>query len=828
MEIPVHKKQTAEFSDVDINRARDRLRSGRALLFIGAGFSLETKNVDGKSPPDAKHLAHEIARLSGMPDDDDLKYVSDRFLQYGDPQDLIRLLTRLYTVKDVTPAHSIITGASWRRIYTTNYDNSVELSARLAGSPYHGITIADAPSEYASRENICIHINGSIDRLTAETINAEFKLSRSSYVSSDSFLESSWHYIFKKDLEWCSGIFFVGYSLYDMEVEKLLYESPEFKEKTFFVLGESPTEKEIFTLSKYGCVLPIGVKGLARLIKEIEYSGESDEFWLDAFVEKKITESEEEITDSEIWDFLLHGRINKSHIDLAITGIQEKKYLVVRHDVAAVAQHLMDGQSVVVHSEFGNGKSVFLDEVASYLTIHGIQVFIFTDEDGDYIADIDKIIKANVSAVLVVDGYTKQADLIKYYSENPSPRICLLLSDRTYAYEHSSGWLATNLPTCVEYNIDLLTDDECKEVAAIVENLGKWDFAAGLSKDRKASIICKENNRQISHVLLVLFDAPQIRDRISHLLSPLFVNEKEKNTVFAICLLEVMDFPRTKSLISEVAGNNEIYSVRLWKNAEFRQLFTPRGEKIETKSSVFSLHLLRKHLSSSYITDRLLMSITHFNNVQDGGFVQKEIFKSLMRFSFIERLLPEENKRNSLVKFYEELKVRIPWLTKSPHYWLQYAMARMTFHELDKAEAYLKQAYAIAANKEGYDTSYLDAQQGRLYLLRSLENRDPASSYEQFANAHRILSPLDNNVYKFRQVLAYEKIYLTKYPAFSKRNKVNFEHACKKMLDDTYIPVNNFQNIKGESVTSDCKNTLEKILDEIKQARRNITNKDRS
>jgi hypothetical protein len=781
------------------------------LLFTGAGFSFNTVNVDDVPPPDSKGLALQISKLAGIPEDDDLKYVSDYYLKHSDSQALIGLLTRLYTIKNTTAAHSKVSSACWRRIYTTNYDNTVELSARSEGVACIGVTTADSPNEYVKRKNICVHINGSIDRLTTDSLDSDFKLSRSSYASSESFIESSWHYSFKRDLEWCSGIFFVGYSLYDIEIEKLLHETPEYKDKTFFIIGENPTPKEIFILSKYGTVLPISVAGFSKIIESVDYTKSTREFWLDSSVEREISETEAEISDNEIWDFLLYGRLSSSHIDFALTGQQGKPYLVVREDVSRVAQYLMGGKPVVVHSEFGNGKTVFLNEVASYLTMNGRKAFLFNDEDGDYISDIDKIAALGTKAVLIVDGYTKHSDLISYYATVQSPLLSILMSDRTYAHERSSSWLVTKLPSCLEYGVDILTDAECEHISAVVKNIGKWE---------RPEAICKDNDRQISHILLSVFDAPQIRDRISTLTSKLFRERKIKDTVFAICLLEVMNFPRSKSLISEVAGNDEIYSAALVEDKVFQQLFMPHSGNIELRSSLFAIHVIKHHLSPSYITDKLLASAAHFNGVQDGSYVQKEIFKSLMRFSFIERLLPNENKRNSLVKFYDELKIKVGWLTSSPHYWLQYAMARMTFRELDKAEAYLKQAYDIAGKKDNYDTSYLDAQQARLYLLIALEQSDSGLAYELFSNANRLLVTLDNDTYKFRQVLSYEDIHRTSYPGFSNKQKVAFEHACNKMLGDASNPVATFQSIRGESIISQCKAVLERIKEEIVGTRR--------
>ena len=57
-----------------------------------------------------------------------------------------------------------------------------------------------------------------------------------------------------------------------------------------------------------------------------------------------------------------------------------------------------------------------------------------------------------------------------------------------------------------------------------------------------------------------------------------------------------------------------------------------------------------------------------YNGLKNNGRIEQELFKSLLRFSFAERLLPEKGKLNSLSKYYEELKVRVGWLKFNPHF----------------------------------------------------------------------------------------------------------------------------------------------------------------
>ena len=225
------------------------INTGRAILFVGAGFSSGCKNVLQKTPPMAKELAKLISNKGGFDEDDDLTYVSDYFLNHRNKSDLLQLLKENYTIANSGEFHGDISLMNWKRIYTTNYDNSIEKSAEDLKKIIYSLSIDDNPNEFFRKRNCCVHINGSISSVSEDDLNTRFKLTRTSYVSPDSFVDSPWYYYFKKDLEQSSAIIFIGYSLYDIDIEKILFSSPTLKEKTYFIIGEAPSTKETYVVT---------------------------------------------------------------------------------------------------------------------------------------------------------------------------------------------------------------------------------------------------------------------------------------------------------------------------------------------------------------------------------------------------------------------------------------------------------------------------------------------------------------------------------------------------------------------------------------------------
>ena len=793
------------------------INTGRAILFTGAGFSVGCKNVLQETPPRAKELAKIISRRGEFDVDDDLTYVSDYFLTHKNKSDLLELLKETFTIEKNGQEHSKISSLDWKRIYTTNYDDAIEKSANDCHKIIYSLTIDDDPKEFYKKRNCCIHINGSISSVSENDLDSKFKLTRTSYVSPDSFVNSSWYYYFKKDLEQCSAIVFIGYSLYDIDIEKILFSSPILKKKTYFIIEKNPPKKLSYLLSKYGQVLPLGIDGFANEIpNDYNLPKKETEFWLDSFEKYILQDKKESTSDDQILNFILYGTLENEYIDGAITAEQSKPCLIVRKCLDEIEDLIKSNKYLAIVSDFGNGKSIILQEAMATLSILGYQVFFLQNSDGDYSSDIEKINNQDGEPILVIDDYSLNLDILLYISNFNPNKIRVIFSDRSNNHDRLRKLLIDEGFKFYEISVDILAREEIEHFVKIIDNLGYWGDKANWALDRKIEHIINVDRSQISHILLNLFNSPQIKKRIDSLISHIVDDKEYKATIFSICLLEILNLPRSSSLISEVAATDLIYSSELRNNNYFNQLFQLKDNKVVSKSSLFSISLLNNFFSSTYITDRLLDLAEKYNGLKAHGIIEQELFKSLLRFSFAERLLPEKGKLNSLVKYYEELKVRVGWLKFDPHFWLQYGMARMNYGQLEKAQSNLDEAYVLSSSRQNYDTSYLDTQQARLYILQSIEKSDGNVIWELFQKAHNMLSALEDDIYKYRQVAAYKKFYEKKYSALPKSSKNLFKNAVLKMKKSIETsPYFHLDDVYADYSISSCHRFLNDILEDI-------------
>jgi hypothetical protein len=776
-------------TEVLLEDVMGRISTGKAILFTGAGFSIGMKNSKGEEPPRASDLSSLISQLGDFEDDGDLRYVADYYIEKCDRSKLVNLLRSRYTLVEAGESQRTICRATWRRIYTTNYDNSIELAAsivRQTDNFIESITLAMEPKEYAKRDNLCIHINGSINFLNEAALGSSFKLSDSSYLA-DSFIESAWYRTFKSDLERCSAIVFVGYSLYDIEIQKILFTNPTFKEKTFFIVAENNTTKLEFTLSKFGNILPIGIENFANYLSsylEQEQHSEVNEQSYEAFEQYSLLDQYKPISDSEINRFLLNGDLERCHIDNAISSIQTLPCLIVRDSLEKVYSFLRESHHVVIISEFGNGKTIFARELMSYLTISGKKLFYLYDSEGKYCDDLDRFSRLSSEIFLIIEDYEKYLDIINYFGQLNPTNIRLILTARTKDHDRSRKKLQDCGLRPYEVHIDELTNKEVLQFIEIIDNASFWGELANYSSQRKHRIITRECRGQISLTLLKLFDAPQIKNRISAITREIFSEIALKDTAFAICLLEVLGLPLTFSLISDVSNRNDIYTTQLALNSHFQEFFPLSPEQVKSKSPILSMSLLRNHFSPSYIVEKLL-EIAEKCNDNKADSVSERLLNSLLRFSSVENIFPDSGKKSSLRNYYQGLKIKLTWLKTNPHYWLQYGMAELTFNEYEEAQKYLNTAYSLAKNKINYDTSYIDVQQARIYLKKALYRSDVATSFQFFSDAHRLLTSVENNIYKFRQVCdAYKMVFDEIFQDYKPGQRATFEHSCKRMAND--------------------------------------------
>ena len=757
--------------------------TGNSILFLGAGFSSGCKNEDGKEVPIAKKLSRKICDLGSFERDDDLAYSADYYLKYYDAADLIGLLKGCFYVKDVETYHESIADVDWRRVYTANYDNAFELASGKIGKAIIPLTLDANPTVYFRNRDVCIHINGAIQTLTKNTLESSFKLSESSYTNSDAFSDSSWAYRFKKDIDLCNQIIFVGYSLYDMEIKRLLVSNESIRKKTYFITREDVSTKVHHRLSAFGEVFPIGVKKFGEELKRSKPEQIPLKLKYTSSLKKEEVIFGRAYRDTEIRDFLLRGKSDIGYITYSLTT-NTSRYAVERNSVNEALSILKEKNVVVIHGSLANGKSTILDQIIASLLIEGKLVYTVKDKEGDYENDIDSIAELNKETYLVVDDFQSCIDLIRYFSKTLRDNGKLVLSERPHKYRKGISILNDFDLDIYNINADYLHENEAIQLDEIMNSTGLWGNLAGDTKEKRIRSLTKDSESQLSIILMKILKSPHIYKTFKDAFSSILRYPDTKKVVHSICLIQhICPSECNRSFISDISDTTHVYNTEFEERLNESDVFEIRGNRLATRSSIFGTFVLNALYNSSYSIDQLVRIVEKLQrNINSQTPEQNDVYRNIMTFGMIAAILPDEGKPSSYIEFYEKLKTQVPSVTTNPHYWLQYAMAIMSTDNLEDAERILDTAYAKAEKKSNYDTTYIDNQYARLNLKKAITEDEPKLCFNYFSKAHSILKNEKYDIYKFRQAALYIQFYEKKYAFLSIGNKVNFEHAIKLII----------------------------------------------
>ena len=113
---------------MELEEALELALDGRALLFVGAGFSRGATNLAGNDFSVGVDLAATLSKEAGLPVGLALDDAAELYVEKFGVDKLIDKLKLSFSAKAVTDYHREIAGTPWRRVYTTNYDDVFELA----------------------------------------------------------------------------------------------------------------------------------------------------------------------------------------------------------------------------------------------------------------------------------------------------------------------------------------------------------------------------------------------------------------------------------------------------------------------------------------------------------------------------------------------------------------------------------------------------------------------------------------------------------------------------------------------------------------------------
>lgn len=318
---------------------------------------------------------------------------------------MVEELQQEFTVKQVSQAQIDILRYPWKRIYTTNYDNVAETAAAQSGQKLTPAALSDTIHALPKTGTLCVHLNGSIDRLKVPTLDSELKLTDTSYLT-NIVVESPWAVTLRQDMDAARAVFFVGYSTADIDIRRLLYDRPELKDKSFFVIGLQDDPVAVQKISRFGAITGLDLAGLvsALTVAASSRAQDADQTPINYCVQQfEPPSNPPPFEDRLMFDLFLHGDIQPDYAWQSLHGQLE---YFVDSPAAVTALSCFDSghRAVAIYSDLGNGKTAALEVLKAKAFDAGYDVFSIVHNSDTLLEELEDVLRPDQSPRLRKSG----------------------------------------------------------------------------------------------------------------------------------------------------------------------------------------------------------------------------------------------------------------------------------------------------------------------------------------------------------------------------------------------------------------------------------------
>lgn len=808
---------------MDIQEAIRNIIDGEAILFTGSGFSVEAEKADGKGLCTARSLAHKLLSECGFSEDeyvDDLGQASEIYEVEKGSLGLLDFVKREFTATKLTPAQEFIATLPWFRIYTTNYDNVLEKAWQDNGKRLNTVVLSDRQNLYQDKHTLCVCLNGSVTRLSEEGLSEELKLTNRSYLT-DTFRNSSWLNFFQTDLKTAKAIFFVGCSMqYDLDINRVVFENKELRDKTFFIMREKEPKANVLLVKKFGTPHPIGLQAFMDQISETQktYRAVVPMFQpLLCFDKVEISKVIPSITDREAFELFLKGNMGSwDKIYYSLSSPASVPFCIHRTKLDAVLNYIRDGErNIVVHSSLGNGKTMFLMSLATLLSRLGYNVYYFRRYRTTLARELEIICSNTNPTVILFDRYS---DCIPYFDilKNFRTDQVLIIADRSAMNDICYGRVNELFGEFVSEDLNKLDEVEINQLCVLLTRYGLWGDRSSLRDDQKKEFVSYDCRCSIAKTILQLLHSPIIIDGYRRLIEDIRGKKGYYDSLIYILISQVAGFSVDTDDLVNIFDATQLNSPSFRNNAAVREFIDFDGNKIKESSSLFARVLLEEIFNTDVIVDVMIGIYKRLNEQRTRPEV-RSVLRKMMTYSNMQHIL-NKNDRNykaNLLHYYDSIHT-LSFCAENPHFWMQYAILKLSEYDYVTAQIYFDNAYSFAKKQNDFDTYQIDNHYARHILENEVANGSQASCMRAFEEAHNaLMNPkhkVDSYYYPYRVAQKYYPFYERFFKGMNKNEQSVFLASCNSMLKriEWYLSTTSTQ--EGRSDVMRAKDYMERIL----------------
>ena len=328
------------------------------------------------------------------------------------------------------------------------------------------------------------------------TAGDEIRLTDSSYVTG-SIADSPWCAAFRQDLAIAKAVFWVGYSIADLDIARLIASTEQLGEKSFFIVGQNPSTRTIKRATTYGTVQYFDAAWFGRQIesKRRTYTPMErlEPSWYCLAPYSVPIADTTAVSDRAVFDLFLLGLLDLQLLWNSLEGVSQP-YIVPRTAGVTVLQLSKDASKVVaVHGGLGNGKTLLIEAVKARGAKEGIRVFSLLQRSPALKEELSALASLDSPFLLVIDDYPSWLDAIEFIGMHQNERMFIVVDARSSAHDVAVEQLEDLFPgrSIDELSVDQLQLGELESINDLLALYGLWGNKAGLSPNSRLRYLAR-------------------------------------------------------------------------------------------------------------------------------------------------------------------------------------------------------------------------------------------------------------------------------------------------------------------------------------------------
>ena len=789
--------------------AVSEIESGTSILFLGAGFSAEATNVNDEPIKDVLALIKLLLSAVGISsaEDYDLDTAAEEYHSvYGDAA-TARALHSNFRSKLVTDAQRTVVCQPWYRIYTTNYDDVVERICVEEKKPYTTKEIGDPVSPPMPDTTQLIHIYGNITRSSETEFKRHFLLTERQRDNSP-FIKSAWMRRFHDDVLSAQSIVFVGFSLSDIDLRRLLGLLPADTLRKVHFITRAGTKRPILSrMGRFGTPHQVGLDGFAQHLGP-KRNGPGVKQYLSVPASlQELNFSQQlssNVSSNEIEHLLISGDADIAKFAQADIEGHPGSYTISRSANAyqRANQNAAGNRPILIHSDIGNGKTVFSLQIGYMYSQKKHRVFRLQREPentGDIIGFLQAI---ESPALVILDDVLRFPTIASAIMAIGRSDIVILATVRSGALETAPDRVKSRLggATFIEIDLNISQRDESQRVVSYLNENGLLGDYAELSEAEKLAFVEKTCRGQLRDVVLSLYQTGALHARVEQLLVNIQrLDKSPRDLIILSALLTYAGYQEMSQLLvlSDLVEYGGAYEElrQVLVEHELNSLVRIDAADLTIRSPALAEFILKRVFNVEVILEIARGALHVLDKYYLGDSDFEHLAKGLLKFSLYGRLIKSDAEISKVENFYDKCRV-LSFAHNDPLFWVQRSICNMKRDDhFDISFRFVETAYGIARKRTNFDTYQIDNHHARLLLMQSkVDGVSPDGEREKQAQSllSSVLARKSDDLYHPLSVM---RLYAEIVDEWGGRLSTKQKNALKKVIDKAIASIAAFKHL---------------------------------